>query len=75
MLSSGVSLNGSFLMADHRDGPITHERPPDFVWDVEARFTPVVDLDVPAPVFQGELEFNGQTWPAWAPPPVGDLLL
>jgi len=68
-------------MADHRDGPIFHLGPnsnvPDFVLR-DATFTPVerpLELDVPAPVFQGELEFNGQTWPAWAPPPVGDLLL
>jgi len=63
-------------MADHRDGPNLIYRAPAFVFQQDA-FTPVsvpLELDLSAPTFNGELTFNGETWPAWAPPPVGDLL-
>ena len=70
-------------MADHRDAPFiaidrSSESIPGFVLGTET-FSPVnvpmENRDITAPTFTGEATFNDVVWPAWAPPPVGDLFL
>jgi len=62
-------------MADHRDGPVTHERPPDeaigFDWVFHDGRGPSEVTPDGVATFNGQILWNGN----WTPPPVGDVLL